>query len=120
MRLVLTPTLNALLTGFTTETSSVAKSDLELVILAVCLELFARLDKEDSDQVALSLKLSHIDISRTYDLLTRRVSQVLPFPPASWLQVSCLRTDSVKCAFNQALPQTHASTSFILPMKMNS
>ena len=120
MRLVLTPTLNALLTGFATETSSVAKSDLELVILVVCLELFDRLDKEDSDQVALSPKLSHIDISRTYDLLTRCVSQVLPFPPASWLQVSCLRTDSVKCAFNQALPQTHASTSFILPMKMNS
>ena len=83
MRLVLTPTLNALLTGFATETSSVAKSDLELVILAVCLELFARLDKEDSDQVASSLKLSHIDISRTYDLLTHRVSQVLSFPPAS-------------------------------------
>lgn len=119
MRLVLTPTLNALLTGFATETSSVAKSDLELVILQ-SVSIFTRLDKKDSDQVALSLKLSHIDISRTYDLLTRRVSQVLPFPPASWLQVSCLRTDSVKCAFNQALPQSHASTSFILPMKMNS
>ena len=83
MRLVLTPTLNALLTGFTTETSSVEKSDLELVILAVCLELFVRLDKEDSDQVVLSLKLTHIDISRTYDLLTPRVHRFCLFPPAS-------------------------------------
>ena len=96
-----------------------ARHDVNVTEKLAVRRIRSKVREADCAQVALSLKLSHIDISQNYDLLTHRVSQVLPFPPASWLQVSCLQTDSVKCVFNQVLPQSHASTSFILPMKIN-